>query len=701
MGRLWKLHDRWVQLAFARPGRAAALLGIFLAPALLLTIQLFGNIHAGLEDLLPPETTVVQSLRKIHAVMSGKSSVIVIASSPDADTNRKFISELGHRLEEHPLQGVRFLRYDVNEERSWGYERAPLLMSQEEFEDFMKQADQAASEARARANPLLIRFDDAPAASPDWSRIRDTLHAKMAAYDRFPRGYLETPDGKTVVAMLWLKGSETDFQVAENLMHDLEREVSFVKKGYPDSLHVAYNGEVVNMIEEHHAILSDLSLSSIVVLLLVGGAIALYFRSWRALATSILSIVPGLLVTFALGRLTVGGLNSNTAFLGSIIAGNGINYPLVLLAYYRRQPGGMADAEAVRIASRQGFAGTLGAAVTSSAAYGALALSDFRGFSQFGWVGAMGMVTVWLFTMITLPLLVRWLRPARAADGTVMQRLLQRFFGNPRLAFGVTAAVIALGTIGVAIGVHAGREGGLYEMNLKALRNRDSIAHGGASWDPKMNELFGVWLNPVVALAEDPPSREALAADLRTKLLQGENPPAERIETIASYAPPAEQQEQRLVRMRRLAKTYVKARAEIPADLRDVLDRWFTPHALTPITPAEIPTSLREPFAEDSGRLDRVVLLFPSLKRDYNDGGNVIAFADALHRAELPKGAVVGGGFLFMAEVLRLVKEQAMKVVLVVCMLVGIALLPMFRRSLWRVPFTVASPPRWPSAPWP
>jgi predicted RND superfamily exporter protein len=117
-------------------------------------------------------------------------------------------------------------------------------------------------------------------------------------------------------------------------------------------------------------------------------------------------VVPGLLFTFAVGHLLVGHLNSNTAFLGSIIAGNGINYPLLFLAYYRSRNPGDSRRRSIFDAARQALPGTLAAAVTASAAYGGLAASTFRGFSQFGWLGGMGMVTTWLLTFITMPIAI-------------------------------------------------------------------------------------------------------------------------------------------------------------------------------------------------------------------------------------------------------------------------------------------------------
>ena len=86
---------------------------------------------------------------------------------------------------------------------------------------------------------------------------------------------------------------------------------------------------------------------------------------------------------------------------------------------------------------------------------------------------------------------------------------------------------------------------GVYEMDLQVLRNRESLAHGSASWDAKMNELFGVWLNPVVALAKDPaaargrwpPSCAACWSTSRTRTA------SERVDTIETLRAAAREQE--------------------------------------------------------------------------------------------------------------------------------------------------------------
>ncbi|HTP51431.1 MAG TPA: MMPL family transporter [Anaeromyxobacteraceae bacterium] len=679
----------FVEKVCARPAAAMLILGLACVPALALTAAYFSDVRAGLQELLPASAPSVRALDQIHARLGGQSHLAVVAQSDDPAANRRFIDELYARIAAAHLPEVRSIQAHANKERKWAEARAPLLMPRDRFDSLMDELDHAIRAAKARANPFDLGLDDE---DPDEAlrRFERRLDGELKGSDRFASGYLESPDGHTVVMLIWLQGSEVDMGPSERLFAATSREVAAIRPRYPGLL-VAYNGEVPNLLEEHAAILADLSLSSLLVFILVSALIALYFRSATSVLTVGLSLLPGLLFTFAAGRLFAGSLNSNTAFLGSIIAGNGINYPLIFLAYYRACDPSWPTARAVLEAARRALPGTLGAAATASAAYGGLGASSFKGFSQFGWLGAFGMLMTWLLSFVCMPIAIALLRPPRQQKAqTTAQRILSRYFELPRAARLVAAAVVALELAGAAAGVARARRIGLWEMDLKALRNRDSLAHGAASWDRKLNDIFGVWLNPVVSLTADAGSTAAAAQELRRALVEGRDPVAERIETLATFVPPLDDQEARLARLRKMGRLR-KVGDKLPERFRNLIDLWLAPEQMRPITASEVPPTLRQGLTEVSGREDRVVLIFPSLKIDFDDGRNIIRFADRLGNAHLPEGSVTGGGFLFLAELIRLVANESGFVVLVVCVLVALVLVPIYLGRPRRIAVTVVT----------
>jgi len=684
------LYQRYVEKVCTHPRRAALALLVMCAIPAYLTVQFFSDIRAGFQELLPSDATSVRALDQIHARLGGQAHVTVIAESPDRIQNRRFVDTFAARITALHLPEVRSIQGDVSAERTWTRARLPLLMPRDRFDRLIASVDGWIKTAKLKANPLYVDLGDADPSKPDGL---ETLHTEAADVDRFPGGYLETPDGGLVVAVIWLEGSEVEMGPSSRLMAAIGREVAALRPSFSPQLGISYNGEIPNLLEEHDAILADLSLSTIVVVVLVGALIIGYFRSVRGVAAVVGALFPGLLATFAIGRLTVHSINSNTAFLGSIIAGNGINYALVLLAYYRGRPEHAGLSKSIVEAARRALPGTLGAAATASAAYAGLAASSFKGFSQFGWLGGAGMLTTCLVTFLAMPITIALFRPPRRGDQPSRgQRRLLAWFERRRAPELVAAGFVVVVVVFAGFGLRATAQRGLYEMHLPALRNRDSLAHGSASWDARMNKLFGVWLNPVVTLVRDPDRREPAAAELRRVLIDTKPRLADRVETIETFAPPATEQEARLARLQELATTLRDVdREDIPADARSYLDTWLAPGALRPITEAEVPHTFRSALTEVSGRTDRTVLVYPSLAIDFNDGRNVIAFADRVATARAPDGSVTGGGFLFMAEIIRLIRDEALRVVLIVCALVAAVLVPIFRRRPRRVVITVVT----------
>jgi predicted RND superfamily exporter protein len=682
---------QWID---ARPRSAALLLGLVCAFPLYLTVMFFSDVRAGLTELLPHDAPSVTALEKLHDRLGAQSRLVVIVQSDDGDANRKFVLELGAALKARNLSEARLVQLGCHEECKWVREHALLLLPADRFAEVIEQAEGAVKHAKLEANPLFVDLEDEDAAKPQpsWNELEAKLNAEITKNDRFPTGFYELPGGKRVIMMILLGGSETELEPSLNLLKHVQEEADKLRPKYPPKMVVAYNAEVANLVEEHDAILSDISLSSALVFLLVGGVILFYFRSIRGLVAVLFALTPGLIFTFAIGRLTVHHLNSNTAFLGSIIAGNGINYPLLFLAYYRSRARTETRPVAIYHAGRQAMFGTLAAALSASAAYGALSVSTFRGFSQFGWIGGMGMITTWIFTFVAMPVAICLFDPPRVEFVTNAQRWLANYFKHPMMPRLAALAFVVLSLIGGALGVQYALKNGLYEMDLQGLRNRESLKSGSASWDPAVGEVFGIWLNPVAALVDDPVEREQLAADLRKTLVDGPDHVAERVETIQEFVPPIAQQEERVERLKKFKESLKNVPTDkIPEKIKPYLDGWLSESSLKPITLAEVPASLKAPFTEVSGDSSRVLLLFPSLKINYNDGRNVLRFADQLHSVPMPKGAVVGGGFLFMAEIIRLVHDEAPKVILTVALLVALVLTPLLIRKPWRILLVVGT----------
>jgi predicted RND superfamily exporter protein len=163
---------------------------------------------------------------------------------------------------------------------------------------------------------------------------------------------------------------------------------------YAPGMRVGFTGDVAISAEETAALMEDLTVSSVMVVVVVIVAIVLFYGWRRSVPALFLPLAVGAVYAFALASLPPFGiteLNSNTAFLGSIIIGNGINFGIIQLARYveaRRHGEKVEDALALSLwATRKG---TLSAALAAGVAYASLVAMQFRGFRQFGVIGGLG-----------------------------------------------------------------------------------------------------------------------------------------------------------------------------------------------------------------------------------------------------------------------------------------------------------------------
>src|SRR5439155_9832348 len=160
---------------------------------------------------------------------------------------------------------------------------------------------------------------------------------------------------------------------------------------YAPGMRIGYTGDVAIDVEELAALVQDLTASSLAVTALVLAALLIFFRWLRSVPALLLPL--GIAVTYAFALVTlppfsITHLNSNTAFLGSVIVGNGINVGIILLARYLEERRRGAGVEiALPTALRTTWLATFAASAAAAASYGSLGAVSFRGFNQFAFMG--------------------------------------------------------------------------------------------------------------------------------------------------------------------------------------------------------------------------------------------------------------------------------------------------------------------------
>ena len=634
---------RWAPafVAFTlRRGRLIWLVALLLAiPATWRTANLYLHLKSDLEELLPRDAPSVVAIDELRTRMPGLQylGVVVDVGAPERlSSGERLVDDLAARIRAYPRDLARSVRIGTGEERAFFEAHAALYVDLQDLATIRARIEARRDFDVARQTGASLDDDEAPP-SLDFTDIekkyRDKLPTRASGEgDRYSSARLHL-----TMLLIEVGAFETGSRRGRELLSRVQSDVALLggTNAYAKGMQIGYAGDVAISVEEMDALVTDLSLSSVVVLLAVAAVIVLYYRWWK----SVLCLVPPLLLAtvyaFALASswpFGVTELNSNTAFLGSIIVGNGINFGIVLLARYveeRRRGRDVEDALTVGVWSAR--AGTLAAALGASVSYGALVLTQFRGFRQFGIIGGLGMVLSWAVAFVCMPSLVAWLdrdgsaanRPSpRARVMTQVSHAVERF----RVA--IVAAGVLL-TLGAVVGV---RRFGLQhlEYDFSKLRRADTWVSGEGHWGLQMDALLGQYLTPTVLLAESPSRARAIAARLKEEV--GHAPLGEmvaEVRTLDDVLPPAQDAKIREASAIRADMTPTM-RALLTTEQKDDLDRLLGDSEQVSIRLADLPRTFTTALVERDGTAGRAVLVYPRPSKALWEGPPLLAFVDAL-----------------------------------------------------------------------
>jgi hypothetical protein len=653
----------------------AFLLGL---PAAWRTGWLFAHLRSDLEELLPKESPSVVALDELKRRLSGRQYLGVVvdtgseAAVPDGE---RLLDDLAARVRAYPPGMVASVRVGNGKERAFLEHHGAMYLDVDDLRTIRARVEARRDYEVSRGTGALIDEDE-PAPSVDFSDIRAKYDRRMggagAAKGQSPR-YTNTAAHLSVL-LVELGGFSSGADAAGKMVDRVAADVASLRATgrYPPELRVGFAGDAAISAEELRALVSDLSWSSVVVVVAVMAAIVVFFRWWPSVIVVTTPLLLATAYSFGAASLppfSVASVNSNTAFLGSIIVGNGINFGIVLLSRYveERRAGASVHAGLERAVSGA-RTGTLAAAAAAAVSYAALAITRFQGFRQFGFIGGLGMVFAWGLAFVLMPSLIAWLdsgsraiapRPAgHRSESTRFTYWLSRAVA--RAPWAVLLATLAL-TVVAAFEVARFRASDI-ESDFSRLRRRDTWTQGEGYWGRKMDLVLGEYLQPLVFLADKPEDARSLAAALRTRI---EEPPlvgrVASVRTIDDVLP--SMQQEKLVEVAAIQEDLTPAiRAALSPSERDYVDRLLgeTPRA---ITLQDLPRSFTLGLREQDGSVDKVVLVYPRPSSAWWDANAMESFVGSLRKLARdstagPRAPRLAGALPLSADIVRAVRHD-------------------------------------------
>jgi predicted RND superfamily exporter protein len=605
--------------------------------------KVYSTLRPDLEQLLPANATSVLDLQATSQRLASIESLVVVIESHDTAASKRFVDEFAAKIKKSPRGIHAGVEYRVSEELKFFRDRMGLYMDLNDLRTLRRQIELRLDYERELFNPLHI-FDEQELPVPHFNIERFVKHlgSSVNAYAHFPDGYYASVDERVRLVLLALPSSSSALTAAKRLRTYTDEVISGLSPtSYASDLKVNFSGGAQNMIDEQEALLDDVAISTIVVTILVSALLLMYFRSILATLALLFCVQIGTVATFGLCYFLIDKLNANSAFLGSIVIGNGLNFGVILLARYLEERRlHRSHNSSITLAVQVTTQATWTAALAAGVAYGSLMLTDFRGFRQFGLIGLIGMIFCWVATFLFLPpvleiiekwkpaskqgALPSWIKPARETRLTLLTRLI----GNhPRSVLSLSVVLTAL-----SLAMLTKVSPDLIEADLSKLRSQKSLETGSGFYSKKVDLVLKRYLTPIVVLTPRAADATRLAKRLRQQQrLEGSKSLIASVQTLGDFVP--EKQAAKIAELRKIKRVLgPRDMSMLPDSQRQLAISLLNNASFAEVRTKDLPDLIRRRFREQNGIEGRMVVIEPPAGSRIRERENLFAFVSTLRK---------------------------------------------------------------------
>jgi predicted RND superfamily exporter protein len=651
------------------------------------SIQLYKNLRTNFEELLPTTARSVIDLDEVSTRLESIDNLAVLIFSKDTVASKRFVEDLAVKLDSLPKGTVSSVEYRIDHELKFFHDRAALYMDEADLLRIKDYIADRISYEKSLYNPLNIFSEvNIPEPNLDFTGMQKKYKGRTSSYDRFPDGFYATPDGTKRVVLVYMPGKTSNLDQVHRLKAAVAKTIAELNpKSYAPDLEINYTGGVQDTIEENAALVADLELSTLVVSILVTIAMLVFFQSFLATTALLGSLFIGTFWTFGASYYLVGYLNANSAFLGSIVLGNGINFGIIYLArYLEERRRGETNDSAIVTAMKTTATSTGTAALAAGLSYGSLVLTGFRGFRQFGIIGLTGMVLCWISAYTVMPAFLTLLdritplvkegaKPPRMFVSSAIAWMIDR---HAKFIW-ISALVITL----VAATTWTKFGSNVLETDLSHLRNKESMEHGSAYLSKYLDEIFQRYLAPIVVLPKTREDAIKIAEVLKQKKEQeGASSLLASVQSIDDFVPKDQAEK---------IKTLEDIRTLLPIRLLNQLStsdqnrvrELLNPANFKAISMTDLPPLVLSKFTEKDGSIGKLVLVEPPLSHETWEGdslGKMIAEIRGAADSVAP-GTAVAGTLPITSDMFQAVKSDGPKATIFALIAVVLLVIILFR----------------------
>ena len=648
------------------------------------------KLETDLVALIPENYQSVKTLNEIKQRVGGVGSLVVLVQSPDFEANRRFVEDLARELQDEKYETyINFVDYKRDAE--FYRKNALLFMETDDLDEILTRIDDYIIQEKLKLSPLYISLDEEEAVL-DFSDIE----AKYRTADNGDETYYTNPDRTILALEAMAAGTVSNIGFAKDMQWVIQQAVKKVNpRAYHPRMSIEYGGPFKNKIDEYDTILSDVRSTLIFGIMGIVALLTFYFRQPLAAFFVAIPLAMGLIWAFAITYWVIGNLNTMTAFLFVILFGLGIDFGIHMFARYLEVRMDKTDVRmSIETMLSQTGQAILTAAITTSIAFFSLTLTDFRGFSEFGFIVGTGIVMS-LVSMTTVLPAVLVLADQRFMWIRMRHVWGHNWGGSRRGHFPYPKLVIACALIlTVYLGIHLRDIDFEYDFtnlrsnlpaSVKVKQKMTTIPKYGSE-----SQSYGIVLADSKAeldeivdalekkIAEDDPTPTIDKVKTLWTELRGQD---EKLDIIGEIRALADGEGAKLIRGTQKAKL---------DSLRDLLD-------VKRLSVEDLPENLLRKFETIDGSQAYFAQILPSVQ--LRDGKNAIAFAEDSHEIQTESGKVFysSSSNIIFADMLLLMLRDSPRAISLTVIVVFLILLTDFRslRSALLVIFPLACGTVW------
>ena len=656
------------------------------------------SIDTDLANLLPEDYPSVQALDRLRETVGGETSVDVGVESPSFEANLTFAEALIPEALQLTRNGEPiFTRAELRRDTTFLASNALYFASTAELDQLEAFLEAEAEDARLAANPFFVDLDDDLGLEEEETESDAELAAALRELE--VTEYTLSPDSTVLAFRLFPSGSQTNIGFIRDTYAKLDSLIAAMgAAGFHPAMEVTTAGRLLRQQVEVESITKDVQSSFGIGASAVLLFVVLYFLykslQVRGLSRSLflselvrlpltaaligVPLLMSLAWTFGLAAIVFGTLNLMTSTLALVLFGLGIDYGIHFYARYTEERGQGRSVEdaAERTFVSTGLAVAVSAATTAVALF-ALTIADFRGFSEFGFIGGFGIVFALFAMLLVLPALIA------LAERVGLLRLetqtAEAEAATSARRFPAVGAVLGLGLVAIALSILALPQE-RFEYDFDALEPEYRAYYDRAE---KLSPTSrgGSRRNPAYVIVDDPREVEPVVDELRrraeadTMILAVESL-QERFPTTPEAA---EAKLDRIAAIRALTEDEF-LRQDPSGQIARIQRAASTDSALSL---EQVPDFLRKQFTTKSGEVGTFVIVYP--RGDLSKDARLsMAFADEVGTIEAGgKTYHAGSTSIVAAEMLRLMLAESPLMVGLTFTLIAALMLIVFRSVKW------------------